>query len=101
MQPEGEKHATVVLVAEDGSDVVVVRVGARADLALVDALAHAALAARRCGLTLRLRDVSDELRGLLELVGLAGVLALEPRGEAELREELRIEEVVEPGDAAV
>ena len=101
MQPAGETPVTVVLVTEDGSEVVVGQVGARADLALVDALARAALTARRCGLALRLRDPSDELRGLLELVGLASVLAVEPCGEPELREQLRVEEVVEPGDAPV
>ena len=99
MQPRGEKPATVLLVADDGSEVVVRQVGARADLAFVDALARTALVARRFGLAMRVRDPSDELRGLLELVGLAEVLGLEPRRESELGEQLRVEEVVEPGDA--
>jgi hypothetical protein len=90
---------TVVLVAHDGSEVVVRQIGARADLAVVDALARTALVARRFGLAMRVRGPSDELRGLLELVGLADALGLEPRGEPELGEQLRVEEVVEPGDA--
>jgi len=101
VQPGGDTPVTVLLVADDGSEVILARLRARADLAGVDALARIALAARRCGYGIRLRDVSHELRGLLEFVGLADLLALEPRGKPELREELRIEEVVEPGDAAV
>jgi ABC-type transporter Mla MlaB component len=51
----------------------------KCDLALVDALAHLQLSARRNGWTIRLRDVDEDLRELLELVGLADVLSLEPR----------------------
>jgi len=91
--------ATVVMVADDGSEVLVARLGARKpDLAQVDALARWQLAAGRCGGCIRLRDVSEELRGLLELAGLAGVLAVESRREAELREQLGVEEVVQPRD---
>ncbi len=72
----------------------------RIDLAFVDALLRRQLEARRRGCTLQLRNVPDELRGLLELLGLDGVLALEPRGEAELGEELRVDEVVQSADPA-
>ena len=70
----------------------------RIDLALVDALMRRQLDARRRGRTVRLTNVPDELRALLELLGLDEVLALEPRGEAELGEELRVDEVMQPGD---
>jgi hypothetical protein len=58
-----------------------------ADLGTVDALARLRLAARRSGLELRLTRVPEELRELITFVGLAEVLGLEPRGEAEEREE--------------
>jgi hypothetical protein len=94
----GDTQAIVVVVVGDGSEVVMGPVQARRpDLGLVEALARAQLIARRCGCRLVLRDVSADLRGLLELVGLADVLA-EARREAELREQLGVEEVVQPGD---
>jgi anti-anti-sigma regulatory factor len=68
------------------------------DLALVESLARMQLRARRRGERVRLRNVSDDLRGLLELVGLADVLAVEAQREPELREELRVDEVMQPGD---
>lgn len=49
----------------------------RPDLTLVEAVARLALVARRSGRTLRLRRVPPELRSLLDLVGLADVVALE------------------------
>lgn len=49
----------------------------RADLALVEAVARLALVARRAGRQLRLRRVGPELQGLLDVVGLADVVALE------------------------
>jgi len=70
----------------------------RADLALVAALVRLQLIARRDGARVRLRNASDELRALLELVGLADVLGLEPLGQAELDEQLGVEEVVQAGD---
>jgi hypothetical protein len=95
----GDRQAIVVVVVEDGSEVVMGPVHARRpDLRLVEALARSQLIASRCGCRLVLRDVSADLRGLLELVGLADVLAPEPRREAELREQLGVEEVVQPGD---
>ncbi|MDT0428024.1 MULTISPECIES: STAS domain-containing protein [Streptomyces] len=48
-----------------------------ADLVLVEALARLGLVARRAGRRLRLRNVSDELRSLLGLVGLSRVVGAE------------------------
>jgi hypothetical protein len=76
------------------------------DLATVDALARLALAARRSGRELRLVNASPELRGLLGLVGLGGVLpcpasAFESGRQAEEREEPgRVEEECDPADGA-
>jgi hypothetical protein len=76
--------------------------GVTADLASVDALARLQLNARRLGRTLRLRNVSRELAGLIELTGLVDVLRLEPRREAEEREErLGVEEERELSDPAL
>ena len=70
-------------------------------LELVDALMRLVLVARRHGMTVRLANAPDELRELLELTGLDGVLALEPLGQPEGGEELRVDEVVQPGDPPV
>ncbi len=67
-------------------------------LELVDALMRLVLAARRHGVTVRLGEVPDELVGLLELVGLDDVVAVEPRRQPERGEQLRVDEVVQPGD---
>jgi hypothetical protein len=48
--------------------------GVPADVAAVDALARMALTARRLGCTVRLRHAGDDLRGLLALAGLDGIL---------------------------
>jgi hypothetical protein len=87
--------ATVVLVRGDAElgRWALPRAG-RVDLDAVDALARAALAARRLGCAIRLRDADPELLGLLGLVG----LTREVVGEAEDGEELRPEEVVVPDD---
>ena len=70
-----------------------------ADLGTVDALARLRLAARRDGLELRLTRVPDELRELIVFLGLEDALGLEPRGQAEEREErLGVEEERELGD---
>jgi anti-anti-sigma regulatory factor len=68
----------------------------------VEALARLQLAARRKGLDLRLHVVSRELRDLIELAGLTDVLRVEPRRQAEEREQrLGVEEEGELGDAVV
>ncbi len=50
-----------------------------ADAAVVDALARLAVVARRHGVAVRLRGASQELIGLVSLMGLEGVLRVEPR----------------------
>lgn len=68
-------------------------------LSTIDALARLQLAARRLGLELRLRRVSDELRELVGLCGLDEVLGVEPGGQPEEREQrLGIEEEAELDD---
>jgi hypothetical protein len=56
------------------------------------------LAARRVGWKLQVRTACPELCELIELAGLDEVLALEPLRQPEHREELGVEEVVEPAD---
>jgi anti-anti-sigma regulatory factor len=69
------------------------------DIATVDALARLQLTARRLGWRLRLRSVSVELRELIELAGLTGVLGIEPVGQPEEGEvALDVEERVQRGD---
>jgi hypothetical protein len=72
----------------------------RLDLAVVEALARLALAARRQGCAIQLDDVDPELVGLLALVGLAEVAGLTRQvvGQPEDGEELGTEEVVVPDD---
>jgi anti-anti-sigma regulatory factor len=57
-----------------------------ADAGTVDVLAHLHVELQRRGHDLYLRDASPELRALLDLCGLAGVLRLELEREAEERE---------------
>ena len=76
------------LLEATGADVALCDVGALpADAAAVDALARIQLAARRMGRQVVLRDVADDLRDLLTLVGLGGVLRIEPGGQPEQREQ--------------
>jgi len=88
----------VLIVNADTDEVLGYVDASRPDLALVESLARMQLRARRRGERVRLRNVSDDLRGLLELVGLTDVLAVEPQREPELREQLRVDEVMQPGD---
>jgi anti-anti-sigma regulatory factor len=70
--------------------------------ATVDALLRQYLDARRRGGELRLRCTPRELRELIELAGLTGVLGFEPRGKPEEREErLGVEEEGELGNTVV
>jgi hypothetical protein len=63
--------------------------GLRADVAAVDALARLQLAARQAGFELRLLHASAELRCLIVFTGLGAVLRVEPRRQAEEREQGR------------
>lgn len=90
-----------IAVVVDGDAVVArwqVTCRAHPDLSVVDTLARLQLSARRLGLAIRLTDPSADLCELLDLVGLAD--RLEAGREAESSKELRVEEVVEPGDPA-
>ncbi len=79
------------------------------DLDLVDHLARLQLTARRLGCEIRLVKAGPELRELLDLVGLTGVLVgpggsdrrRQVGGEAEGAEQLGVEEAAQPGDAPV
>jgi anti-anti-sigma regulatory factor len=62
--------------------------GVAADCVTVDALARIHLAAKRAGVGLDVRNASRELHELLALTGLSGVLGLEPRRQAEEREDV-------------
>ncbi|WP_411105762.1 hypothetical protein [Streptomyces sp. cmx-4-9] len=99
--PEPDAAGLCTRVAElcrGRPDGIVLDVGAVAGptLATVQALARAALAARRLGVPLRVR-AAPELRDLLELVGLGQLL-----GQAEEREPaFGVQEGVEPDDPAV
>jgi hypothetical protein len=65
-----------VLRREDGEVLLgPVHGSSRCDLGFVDDLLHVQLAARRFGWTIRLRDVRDDLRELLDLAGLEGELS--------------------------
>ncbi|XAY04854.1 hypothetical protein DSM112329_01692 [Paraconexibacter sp. AEG42_29] len=99
MPAVGDTQTTVVMVVDDGSEVACGHLeDRRPDLATVDALMRLQLSAKRRGWRVGVRGASDELRGLLELVGLGDVLVLEPRGQAEVVEELGRDEVVQPRD---
>lgn len=99
MHDPRDKPMTVVMVLADGRERIVGRVCARAvDLATIDGLLRLQLLAQRRGWRLQVRDASDDLRALLELVGLEEVLVLEPRRQPEVGEPLRVDEVVQPRD---
>jgi hypothetical protein len=74
------------------------------DLSVLDELARLQVAARRLGCSIRLRDASGQLWGLIDLVGLSDVvrnaegLVVEVCREAEGGKELGVEEGVEGGD---
>jgi anti-anti-sigma regulatory factor len=82
---------------------------ADADEEILNALAGLQLAARRCGASIHFVNASRRLRDLLELVGLGDVFAcsgalgsdVQVRRHTEQREQLGVDEIVDPGDAAV
>jgi hypothetical protein len=90
-----------------GAAVLICDVGAAAsDCVTVDALARLQLTARRLDCRLQLRYASRELRALLDLTGLRGIVPAEAASgvlaDAEEREEaLGVEERVHPDDPPV
>jgi hypothetical protein len=56
-------------------------------LVTLDVLARLALEAKRQGCSVSVHPASDELRDLIELAGLTETLGVEPRRQAEEREE--------------
>jgi hypothetical protein len=95
------------LLAASGARVLVCDVGEAApDCVTVDALARLQLTAGRFGGRLRLRHASRELRALIDLTGLRGIVPAEAASgvlaDAEEREEaLGVEERVHPDDPPV
>ncbi len=99
MRDANHNPTTAVLVIDTETGQVVHRVLVQAlDLAVVNALARLQLRALRRGRRIRVRDAPEALRELLQLVGLAEGLVLEPRREVEGGEQLGVEEVVQPRD---
>jgi hypothetical protein len=95
----------VVVLVRDGAEVAAwpfARPG-QLDVGVADELARLQLAAQRLGCSIQLRDACEELIGLLELVGLGGVvievpLPVEVLGKPEVGEELGVDEVVVADD---
>jgi hypothetical protein len=91
-------------VAEQRPILVVDVRGMPADLHTVETLARLQLAARRAGASIRLRDAGAGLRDLLAWSGLAELLppdvesGVEGDGLVEQREELLVDEEVDPRD---
>lgn len=81
----GDRSQMVVVVSDGEHEVSITLDHRRADLALVDELAHLHLAAGRSGYTLRFASRCSRLQELLDLVGLADLLAtgaaVEVKGE--------------------
>ncbi|PKT71988.1 hypothetical protein CW362_16345 [Streptomyces populi] len=113
-------EAVRTLLGTTGAGVVVCDVAGLGPpgLTAVDALARMELAARRAGGRIRLRGPDPALRALLDLVGLrfetcadrgpalapgpGSLGSVEVEGESEEREPAgRVQEEVEPGDAAL
>lgn len=96
------------LLACGDSVVLVLTPPGTVDLAVVEALARLALAARRLEAPLQVRAagaVLADLADLVELTGLSAVVAVEPTSgqpqrQPEAREELGTEKVVEVHDSA-
>jgi hypothetical protein len=91
--------APLIVLVDDETGAVLARIEARVvDITLIGTLARIALMARRQGRRVRLLDAGPELRGLLELVGLADAVGVQPGGQPEGGEELRVDEVVQARD---
>jgi hypothetical protein len=71
-------RAVVILVAGGGCEIVLGAVdhGARCDLALIEDLLRLRMAVARRGWSIRLADPDQDLRELVELIGLGQYLGL-------------------------
>lgn len=91
MEPAHRPPRAVLVLVVGGREVTLGPVGAarRPDLDLVDDLLRLRLAAGRAGASLRLVEVNPHLRALVELVGAADRLGLDPspdpRGQPSMR----------------
>jgi anti-anti-sigma regulatory factor len=98
-----------VLLAGRDVDVVTCEIGGltNLDAVAVDALARLQLTARRLGRSIRLRHVRPDVQDLLALTGLCeqlpcgGGLRVEPHRQIEQREQVRVDEEVDPADPPV
>jgi ABC-type transporter Mla MlaB component len=96
------------LLCTRDADLVTCDVAALAhpDATALDALARLQLTARRLGRSIRLRNEPAVLRSLLSLTGLRETLPpvdlrLEPNWEPKQREQVRVNEEVDPADPPV
>jgi ABC-type transporter Mla MlaB component len=102
-----------VVVATRPSEPVVCDVGAlgRRDERALEALARLQLTAQRMGASIELHNAPEELADLLDLLGLSDVLPVTVESVdrvdrvdsdrlVEEREQVRVDEEVDPGDAA-
>jgi hypothetical protein len=73
-----EGAASLVVLLADGEELTLASLGpgVRVDLLTVDALLRLRLVVSRLGWALQLREVDEDLRGLLDLLGLSGCLGL-------------------------
>lgn len=100
----GDRATTIVLVVGGRVELELgAFAGLRCDLAVIDALARLQLLAGRAGRSIRVVAPSAEMQGLLDLAGLAAVVATGPLPrqagrQAEGGEQLRVEEVVDRRD---
>lgn len=98
-----------LLLANSDVDLVTCEVGGlvHPDATAVGALARLQLTARRSGRAIRLRNAQVELCELLALTGLRDELPVcpglltQPLRQAEQREQIRIDEEVDPADPSV
>jgi hypothetical protein len=99
----GDRVATVQLVVVGGGSIELWRLDETAlpFVTIVDVLCHLHLVARERGWRIVVHAPSPGFRTCLELVGLDGLISVEVVGEAEGGEQLRVEEVVQPGDPSV
>ena len=106
--PDLCEHLRLLLDRGD-VDLVTCEVGAlvHPDVTAVGALARLQLTARRSGRAIRLRNAQVGLRDLLALTGLQDELPVcpgllvQPHRQVEQREQLRIDEEVDPADPPV